>query len=148
MFMRPCWMRWFALFAGCTWLIPSIADSLPEPIGDNLPPILSSPEAGFASIGPIQYTFVKREPDGTISLSFRYTTTPANLWYAYFPAAPRAEARHHGSIRTPLFVFLTGGPGAATSARPFLPPAGGRDQRCRPLLQMPPVTRARHGGAG
>ncbi|MFB1486359.1 MULTISPECIES: hypothetical protein [unclassified Thiocapsa] len=119
MFMRPCRMRRLALFAGCAWLILSVADSLSEPISYTLPPNFSGTEAGFASIGPIQYTFVEKNPDGAINRSFDYTTSPAKLWYAYFPAASGAEAIYRDPTGTPLFVFLNGGPGAATSANLF-----------------------------
>jgi hypothetical protein len=119
MFMRPSRMRRLALIAGCTWLILSVPESLSEPMGDTPPPILSGTEAGFASIGPIQYTFVKRDRARKIVRSFDYTTSPAKLWYAYFPSAPGAEAIHSDPTGTPLFVFLNGGPGAATSVNLF-----------------------------
>jgi hypothetical protein len=112
-------MRRLALIAGCTWLILGVPETLSEPMGETLPPILSGTEAGFASIGAIKYTLVKRNPDRTIGSRFRYTTSPAKLWYAYYPAAPGAEAIHSDPTKTPLFVFLNGGPGAATSANLF-----------------------------
>lgn len=63
-------------------------------------------EAGFVTVDPVRFALVG-EP-GRLEL----TSHRARLWYSFQPADERAADR-------PLFVFVNGGPGAATSTGLF-----------------------------
>ena len=67
-------------------------------------------EAAFVQLDPIDYEFVVRKGGEDITVPF--TTTTSRLFYTLQPAEVNAET-------APLFVFLNGGPGAATTANFF-----------------------------
>jgi uncharacterized protein YjbI with pentapeptide repeats len=73
-------------------------------------PVSSVNEAGFLSVGAIDYSFPRTIAG--IPAPIEYTTTPANLFYSF----QAADADGVDPIEAPLFVMLNGGPGAATTA--------------------------------
>ena len=75
-------------------------------VGDTRP----GAEAGFVKLDPINYKFVI--PLKKDSLDVPFTTTESRIFYTFQPAD-----ENPGSA--PLFVFLNGGPGAATTANFF-----------------------------
>ena len=72
---------------------------------------ITKSESGFMPIESINYSFIK--PSGETLI--KYETSPANLWYAFYPS----EKVETDPSQTPIFVMLNGGPGAATSANLF-----------------------------
>ncbi len=65
-------------------------------------------QAGFTELESIPFSFQKA---GLETLA--YASTRARVWHAYFPATGLA------SKEAPLFVFLNGGPGCATTSNLF-----------------------------
>ncbi len=75
-------------------------------VGDTRP----GAEAKFVQLDPIDYTFIV--PLKNDSLDVKFTTTESRMFYTFQPADKNPES-------APLFVFLNGGPGAATTANFF-----------------------------
>jgi hypothetical protein len=68
-------------------------------------------EAKFVTLPPIDYTLVVRE-EGQEIMKVPFTTTTSKIFYTFQPAEKDPDT-------APLFVFLNGGPGAATTANFF-----------------------------
>ena len=75
--------------------------------GDKAPPTTLKSEAGYIEIEPVQFTL---QQQGLASMS--ETSSTARVMYTFHPAVQDA-------LNKPIFVFLNGGPGCATTTNLF-----------------------------
>jgi hypothetical protein len=106
MFMAA--VRRHALVAVLTVLALAFAGFGPATASDEVRP---GAEARFVQIDPIDYEMVVRKPKRE-DIVVPFTTSTSRIFYTLQPAEVNPDT-------APLFVFLNGGPGAATTANFF-----------------------------